>query len=707
VKPFYSFLTLALAALAALTAPLAAQDVAPTIATPPLDLTIMEGDYIYFEVAANGTEPLSYQWRKNGSSISGGTDYYYLKDPSVSTDAGDYTVVVTNSTGSVTSVVAKLTILIPPAITTQPVSKTVIAGTNVTFTVKATGSPPLEYQWFFGNAPIDGATATNLLLVNVQLDDAGIYTVAVSNPARDYGASDAVSDPATLTVTARPTITDQPDDVEVTAGADVAFSVQAEGTDTETCPLVYQWFRAGHLISGETDTVLQLFEVVASDAVDYFVTVENCAGKVYSRTNHLTVNTPPVFTLQPVSRTVYPGSNTVFRATATGTPAISYQWYYNNSQIGGATGTSYSFFITGTSQRGTYSVVASNVVDEFVWSDDAYLTVRAETVDPVVSITSPANGALLSNAVMTVVGTASDNAEVDYVFWSYEKYKDDFRAVGTTNWVATVPLTNGVNDFNCTAVDTSGNTSLTGIRSVFRVVPAPMTLGINGGGTVAPYTSGAMLIIQSNYVMTATANAGWAFTNWTGGYTTNHPTIKFMMKANLTLTANFRDVQNPTVTVTNPLPSGSVGSALAVVSGSAADNGQVASVRYQFNTNAWALAAGTTNWTTTVTLVSGTNTFKIYSTDAAGNVSLTNTMTGTVTLVTNRPVVTSIQRSGTTANVSFTTTGGLIYNLEFKNAVTDAAWNTLSLSVTGTGGILMLSDTNAPAASRYYRVRAQ
>jgi hypothetical protein len=706
VKPFYSFLTLALAALAALTAPLAAQDVAPTIATPPLGLTIMEGDYIYFDVTVNGTEPLSYQWRKNGSSIAGGTDYYYLKDPSIGTDAGDYTVKVTNSAGSVTSVVATLTILIPPAITTQPLSKTVIAGTNVTFTVKATGSPPLEYQWFFGDAPIPGATATNLTLVNVQLDDAGVYTVVVSNPARDYGASDAVSDPATLTVTARPTIIDQPDDVEMTAGGDAVFSVQAEGTDTETCPLVYQWFRAGHLISGETDTVLQLFEVEESDAADYFVTVENCAGKVYSRTNHLTVNAPPVFTVQPVSRTVYPGSNAVFTATATGTAPISYQWYYNNSPIEGASGTSYSFFITGTAQRGTYSVTASNMLD-YVWSDDAYLRVRAETVSPAVSITSPANGALLSNAVMTVVGTASDNAEVDYVYWSYEKYRDDFRAVGTTNWVATVPLTNGLNDFNCTAVDTSGNTSGTGIRSVFYVVPAPLTLGINGGGTVVPYTNGATLIIQSNYVMTAApADAGWVFTNWTGGYTTNHPTIKFKMKANLALTANFMDVQNPTVTVTNPLPTGSVGSAQAVVSGLAADNGQVVSVKYQFNTNAWASATGTTNWAATVTLVSGTNTFSVYSMDAAGKVSPTNTTTSTVTLAPAGPVVTGILRSGNTVNVSFTTVGGLIYNLEFKNAVTNAAWNTLSQSVTGTGGILTLPDTNSPATSRYYRVRA-
>jgi Zn-dependent metalloprotease len=83
----------------------------------------------------------------------------------------------------------------PPTITTHPQSQTVTAGANVTFTVVATGTPPLSYQWRKDGQDLAGATAASLVLNNVQTSHAGTYTVRVSNSA---GA--VTSNPATLTV---------------------------------------------------------------------------------------------------------------------------------------------------------------------------------------------------------------------------------------------------------------------------------------------------------------------------------------------------------------------------------------------------------------------------------------------------------------------------------------------------------------------------
>jgi uncharacterized repeat protein (TIGR01451 family) len=94
------------------------------------------------------------------------------------------------------------TVIAPPVIVTQPQSQSVIVGSNVTFSVSATGSLPLEYQWFFNGAPIPGATNTVLTLVSVRTNQAGTYTVTVSEKLDQDGEDvlKVTSTPATLNV---------------------------------------------------------------------------------------------------------------------------------------------------------------------------------------------------------------------------------------------------------------------------------------------------------------------------------------------------------------------------------------------------------------------------------------------------------------------------------------------------------------------------
>src|SRR5258708_4743547 len=123
----------------------------PSITTQPASQTVTAGQPAAFTVAATGTAPLTYQWKKNGTAISGATSSSYTTPATTSSDNGaQFTVTVSNSTGSVTSNAATLTVsaaAVAPSITTQPASQTVTAGQPAAFTVAATGTAPLTYQW--------------------------------------------------------------------------------------------------------------------------------------------------------------------------------------------------------------------------------------------------------------------------------------------------------------------------------------------------------------------------------------------------------------------------------------------------------------------------------------------------------------------------------------------------------------------------------
>ncbi|MBM3835979.1 MAG: hypothetical protein FJ403_22485, partial [Verrucomicrobia bacterium] len=116
--------------------------------------------------------------------------------PNVQTgDAADYSVVIANSCGAITSAPAKLILLTPPVITEHPLTQSANAGANITFTVSATGLQPLRYQWLFNGTEIKGATDLAFTLNNVQPANIGDYAVIVGN----YGGA-VTSEPAQLSV---------------------------------------------------------------------------------------------------------------------------------------------------------------------------------------------------------------------------------------------------------------------------------------------------------------------------------------------------------------------------------------------------------------------------------------------------------------------------------------------------------------------------
>ena len=243
--------------------------------------------------------------------------------------AGIYSVLVSNVAGSVTSSNATLTVNFPPVISSQPTNQTATVTSNVTFSVVATGNPAPTYQWRFGASNLAGATNSSFTRTNVQTNQAGIYSVLVSNVAGSVTSSNA-----TLTVNTPPVFTLDPMSQTSNIGATVVFTAAATGSP----PVTYQW-RFGGLgdIAGQTNTSLTVTNVQTANAGNYRVVASNIAGSVMSAVAVLTVNAPPVITQQPLTQTVAPGSNPALTVVATGTPTPTYQWRFNATNLPGET----------------------------------------------------------------------------------------------------------------------------------------------------------------------------------------------------------------------------------------------------------------------------------------------------------------------------------------------------------------------------------
>ena len=187
-KPTHGFthiFPLVLAHLFLASVPLRGQPVIPS--NQPADQTAIAGATAAFSVAATGVPPLIYQWRRytNGTAYGNipGETNDVLALTNVQPTTHRFAVVVSDSTGSSTSRLAKLTVNFPPRITIQPLSQFAEAGDTVTFAVGVTGTTPLTYQWRLNDTNLPGKTSTNLVLANVQLTNAGGYTVVVTNIA--------------------------------------------------------------------------------------------------------------------------------------------------------------------------------------------------------------------------------------------------------------------------------------------------------------------------------------------------------------------------------------------------------------------------------------------------------------------------------------------------------------------------------------------
>lgn len=204
----------------------------PVITVQPLHQTNAAGTAAIFSVGATGVSPLSYQWRSYASIASftniPGANVATLTLSNVQPTSRQFAVEVSNPEGAVTSVLARLVVLRPPSITAQPSNVVADIGATATFTVTATGTAPLLYQWYFDNMPLAHRTNASLMLTTVQPTNSGGYKVVVSNAA---GA--VTSEVAVLRVGPTPHGFDR-----IQALADRTISVALAGT----VPAMFAWY---------------------------------------------------------------------------------------------------------------------------------------------------------------------------------------------------------------------------------------------------------------------------------------------------------------------------------------------------------------------------------------------------------------------------------------------------------------------------------
>ncbi len=333
-------------------------NVAPSVTTPPADVTVTAPAPAAFSVVASGDAPLSYQWRRNGTDIPSATGATYVLDPTAAGDTGaTFDVVVTNAYGTTTSALATLTVNVAPGITTPPADVTVTAPAPAAFSVVAAGDAPLSYQWRRNGTDIPGATSASYTLDPTAGGDTGAtFDVVVTNA---YGT--ATSAAATLTVHLAPGITTQPADLSLTEPAPATFSVVATGDS----PLSYQWRRDGADIPGAAFASYTLDPTALSDSGATFdVVVTNAFGSATSATATLTVGAapvPPSITANPTSLTVTATDPAAFTVVATGDAPLSYQWRRNGTNISGATSASYTLAPTAVGDTGAqFDVIVTN-----------------------------------------------------------------------------------------------------------------------------------------------------------------------------------------------------------------------------------------------------------------------------------------------------------------------------------------------------------
>jgi len=326
--------------------------VPPVIVSQPQNQTVIEGQAASISVGATGTPLLRYQWRFNGFNLAGATNSS-LTDPNVQSNySGNYTVVVTNAAGSITSAVASLTVLVPPSILTQPQTQSVIQNQSTTLSVGASGTAPFNYQWRFNGSILPGATNGTLPLSNIQSNQTGNYTVVVTNVAGSI-----TSAVATVTVLVPPTISAQPLASTIIQGENTSFSVGINGSS----PLTYRWRLNGVLLAGGTNALLSLGNVQSNQSGGYSVIVTNTAGAVTSTVATLTVLVPPSILTQPLTQSVIQNQSTTLSVLASGTAPFSYQWRFNDAALFGATNATLPLSNIQSNQSGNYIVVVTNV----------------------------------------------------------------------------------------------------------------------------------------------------------------------------------------------------------------------------------------------------------------------------------------------------------------------------------------------------------
>jgi len=356
-----------------------------SITAQPSSVTAVDGTAASFSVTATG-DGLGYQWERSTNvgvawaNVAGATAASYLvSSVDSSLDGYQFRVRVSGTANTVTSSAATLSVTpapTPVTITSSPSDLSVVAGTDASFAVTATGTSP-SYQWQSSSdgvvwVDVASAIGTTLTLPAVPLAENGKRLRAVVSNA----VNTVTSGLAILTVTAplaAPAITAGPQAASVIQGSTARFSVTATGNPAPS----FQWQQSAaggasfaDIPSATDASYITPVTALADSGKVFRVRISNSAGVLVSNGVVLTVSpTPvaPVISLDPISEATRAPTTVTYRAAATGTPTPTYQWQLSTdygityANVNGATSATYSPPATLETDSGKrYRVIASN-----------------------------------------------------------------------------------------------------------------------------------------------------------------------------------------------------------------------------------------------------------------------------------------------------------------------------------------------------------
>ncbi|HVU25554.1 MAG TPA: immunoglobulin domain-containing protein [Opitutus sp.] len=270
--------------------PAAQLDVFPT-APPvagdygPYDAEVYAGQRAGFYCSVDNPVmgPFSFQWRQDGAAIPGANNQWLYIDPATVESAGTYDCIISNSAGSATSRPAQL--IVSPAVTpvatlgninhiSEHAGALVYLGSRI-----IAGTGPFTYQWEKNGIVLPGDDREQLILQGLTAQDAGVYSLRVTNFAGDTVTEGVVLsvDPLPRPPAVAPSVRDGPTD----GGFEIAFSPSFDfGAGTET----YQWYHNGQPMTALTHYGYETGSQSASDAGDYVMVITHDGGSTASLT---------------------------------------------------------------------------------------------------------------------------------------------------------------------------------------------------------------------------------------------------------------------------------------------------------------------------------------------------------------------------------------------------------------------------------------
>jgi hypothetical protein len=418
-----------------------------------------------------------------------------------------------------------------PVINTQPVSQAVTVGNTATFSVAATGTPTLTYAWQYlsGSSvwkPWGVGTGYNTASFSTLPTTLAYNGLQIRVVVTDGNSESTASNPVTVTVNSPPVINTQPVSQSVNLGSSASFSVAASGAPT----LTYAWqylsgsgvWKSWAVGSGyNTTNFITLPTTAAYNSLQIRVLVTDGNGlSTVSNPVTVTVHSPPVINIQPVSQTVILGSTASFSVVATGTPTLTYAWQYlNGSSIWNswAVGSGYNTAnFTTLPTTAAYNglqirVVATDGNGQSTASNPVTVTVNSQPLINTQPVSQSVN--MGSSASFSVAATGTPT--LTYA-WQYLNGSSVWKpwAVGsgynTANFT-TLPTTSTYNGLQIRVVVTDGNSLSTTSNPVTVTLNSPPVI------TTEPVSQSVSLSSTASFSVAATGTPtltyAWQYLN--------------------------------------------------------------------------------------------------------------------------------------------------------------------------------------------------